>query len=234
MDPNLHDLYAGLTGVKLVPEKFELGDGAVISQTYAHFMAPFLMAFAPALPGEPHPAPWKSAKGGFSIDISAELFLPSQCRLETIDRLNTIWWITALLRLKTTAGLYVPVISSERFSSIPSIQQEPELWPMEIHSHRLMAEYLTNPLLDISELQWLKNHWIEASNLLSNESFNFAMQAVDGSIWGSTARLAIVAVWVHLSAYSPLPIKNSALEYQPTLLHIWSLPAGNDINASNK
>lgn len=31
----------------------------------------------------------------------------------------------------------VPVISSERFSSIPTIEQEPQLWPMEIHTPRL-------------------------------------------------------------------------------------------------
>ena len=53
-------------------------------------MAPFLMAFAPASPGKPHPAPWKPANGGLAIDINAELFLPAACKLEHLDRLNTI------------------------------------------------------------------------------------------------------------------------------------------------
>src|SRR6266478_1539133 len=77
MNPNNHDFCAGLANCMLVPERFELGEGITISQTYAHFMAPFLMAFAPAAPGKPHPAPWKPAKGGLAIDITAELFVPT-------------------------------------------------------------------------------------------------------------------------------------------------------------
>jgi len=195
MNPNLHELYAGLSDVVLVPEQFELGQGVKISQTYAHFMAPFLMAFAPAAPGKPHPPPWKSAKGGFSIDISAELFLPATCRLEHLDRLNTVWWIVALLRLKAASMFFVPVISSERFTSIPSIQQEPEFWPMEIHSHRLLPEREPKPRLDVPELEWVKTHWQESSVLMAKDDFSIAFQAVDTSNWVANPALALVAVW---------------------------------------
>lgn len=195
MNPNVHDLWAGLSDLALVPQRFELGEGVIISQTYAHFMAPFLMAFSPAVPGKPHPAPWKSAKGGFSIDITAELFLPATCRLEHLDRLNTVWWIVALLRLKATPAVFAPVISSERFSSIPVIQEDPELWPMEIHTHRLMAERAPGGRIDIAELEWLKVHWQDASVLLGREDFSIAFQAVDLSIWGSSPSLGLVAVW---------------------------------------
>ena len=195
MDPNLHDLYAGLSDLSLVPESFELGQGVTISHTYAHFMAPFLMAFAPATPGKPHPAPWKTAKGGFNIDISAELFLPATSRLANMDRLNTVWWIVALLRLKATAGVFAPVISSERFSSISAIEQEPEMWPMEIHTHRLVPEDAPNQRVGLVELEWLKAHWQESSELLGNADFSIAFQAVDLSVWGSNPSLALVAVW---------------------------------------
>ena len=57
MHPNDVDLYAGLYGLILVPDTFDLGHGTVISRTYAHFMAPFMMAFAPAAPGKHHPGP---------------------------------------------------------------------------------------------------------------------------------------------------------------------------------
>ena len=138
MKPELTDLYAGLSGVSLVPSRFDLGHGILISQTYAHFMAPFLMAFAPPAPGKHHPGPWKSARGGLGIDITAELFLPLSYRSEHLDRLNTIWWIVSLLRLRVGASVFVPVVSSERLSSIPSIAQEPELLPIEIHFQRLV------------------------------------------------------------------------------------------------
>ena len=195
MDPNVHDLYAGLSGVELRPESFELGEGVTISRTYAHFMAPFLMAFAPAPRGKPHPAPWKSAKGGYSVDITAELFLPATCRFEHLDRLNTVWWIAALLRLKATSLLFVPVISSERFSAISAVQQEPELYPQEIYLHRMVPERDLKPFLDLPQLEWLKAHWRDASGLLTNEDFGIAMQAVDLSIWGTNPALALVGVW---------------------------------------
>ena len=63
MNTNQHDFWAGLADFILVPERFELGEGVTISQTYAHFMAPFLMAFAPAAQGKPHPAPLETCEG---------------------------------------------------------------------------------------------------------------------------------------------------------------------------
>ncbi|MFZ0702162.1 MAG: hypothetical protein WAM80_09995, partial [Candidatus Acidiferrales bacterium] len=184
MNPDLQDLYAGLSDVVLLPERFELGRGVVISQTYAHLMAHFMMAFAPATPGKHHPAPWKPAGGGWAIDITAELYLPAGCHLEHIDRLNTVWWIAALLRLKATTLLWVPVISSERFASIPAIEQEPELFPMEIFTHRILPEHQLNPRLGTAELEWLKTHWEDSSDLLANEQFSNAIQAIDSSLWG--------------------------------------------------
>jgi hypothetical protein len=195
MNFNQQDFWAGLADCILVPERFELGEGVTISQTYTHFMAPFLMAFAPAAQGKPHPAPWKPARGGLAIDITAELFLPASCRLERLDRLNTAWWIIALLRLKVTTAVYTPVISSERFNAIPAIREEPELWPVEIHTHRMMLEPVPHQRIDITELEWLKAHWQGASALFANEDFSFAFQAVDQSIWGSSAALALVSVW---------------------------------------
>ena len=66
------DLYAGVSGLELAEESFDLGDGVVLSRTYAHLMAPFVMAFKrPAEHDQPHPGPWKSLGGGFAFDIDA-------------------------------------------------------------------------------------------------------------------------------------------------------------------
>lgn len=195
MQPELTDLYAGFSGFVLVPKSFDLGQGVVISQTYAHFMAPFLMAFTPPAPGKPHPPPWKAAKGGLGIDITAELYFPIDFRLESLDRLNSIWWIAALLRLKATTRVFVPVVSTERFASIPHIQQEPELLPIEIHTNRLFLEREGQPKVDSDDLEWIKAHWIKAADLLKNEDFSVALQAIDSCIWNSSPDLALVSVW---------------------------------------
>lgn len=196
MDPNLHDIYAGLSGFVLGPERVELGHGVVISRTYAHFMAPFLMAFAPAAPGKAHPTPWKSAQGGFGIDIFAELYVPVGCNPDPLDQLNTVWWIAALLRLKATTAVFVPVISSERIASIPAIKQEPILRPMEIYTSRLYPDpSKTLSCIGDTELEWVRQHWQDGSLLLTNEDFSFAFQAIDFSIWNSNPALALVSVW---------------------------------------
>jgi hypothetical protein len=195
MNPELTDLHAGLSGISLVSNTFDIGHGIQFSQTYAHFMAPFLMAFKPASPGKPHPAPWKPARGGLAIDIEAELFLPLSYRPDDLDRLNTIWWIVALLRLKVGASVFVPVVSSERFASIPSISEEPELLPVEIYPGRLAPYGETGPRLRTDDLEWLKSHWEPGSLLLKNQDFSTAFVSVDSSLWNSNQALALVMVW---------------------------------------
>lgn len=189
------DLYGGLSGFVLVPERFELGQGVVISQTYAHLMAPFMMAFSPAIPGKHHPAPWKAAGGGLAIDISTELFVPAGCQAGNLDSLNTIWWITALLRLRATTTAFVPVVSSEKFSAIPSLKHEPQLFPMEVRRFPLRAEKEATREIALPELEWIKAHWERAAVLLTQDKFNTAFQAVDFSIWNSSPSLGLVALW---------------------------------------
>ena len=43
------DLYGGLAGGSLPVESYDMGSGVVFSRTYAHLMAPFMMAFSPTL-----------------------------------------------------------------------------------------------------------------------------------------------------------------------------------------
>jgi len=58
MNPLVDPIHAGLAGISMEVSEFDLGEGVVLKQTFAHFMAPFLMAFGPAEEGRPHPAPW--------------------------------------------------------------------------------------------------------------------------------------------------------------------------------
>ena len=93
-------LYGGVAGIKLSVESFALGEGVELRQTYSHLFSANMMAFAPPGPGGYHPAPWKAAKGGFGYDIEVEIRAPVQTTLgESFDAKETIWWISALLRL---------------------------------------------------------------------------------------------------------------------------------------
>jgi hypothetical protein len=208
VNPNSHNLYAGISNAQIAAEKFDLGHGVTLSKTYAHFMAPFLMAFAPAEPGKPHPAPWKAASGGLAFDISAELFIPRQFALpHWFDRINTVWWLTALMRLKGAPLVFVPVIASESFATISSLKHEPYFWPIEIYTRHLIP--VLNPGNEISEdaLEWIKENWISGGKLMNeSDDFNLAFQAFDQCIWTGQPALSLVALWGALERlFSPSP-----------------------------
>jgi hypothetical protein len=75
-------IIARLAGVKLEPSEFALGSGIRISQTYAHLMAHFMVAYSPAEPGRPHPAPWSAMSGpGLTFDIHVQLEMPAPALL---------------------------------------------------------------------------------------------------------------------------------------------------------
>jgi hypothetical protein len=195
-EPDSLDLYGGLSGLSLEPNHFELGQGLVVSVTYAHLLSHFVMAFAPAPPGKPHPGPWKPATGsGAEIDVTAELFVPRTCNYRYFDNLNLIWWIVALLRLRAATSIYVPVVSSHSFSTILSIQEQPLLRTMEVRGLPLRAEEQVNSRVGIQELEWVKAHWQPASALLSDRDFHTAFDAVDFSKWHSSPQLGLLALW---------------------------------------
>src|SRR5690606_1323181 len=125
-------LYGGVAGVKLAVESFALGEGVELRQTYAHLFSANMTAFARPGPDGYHPPPWKAAKGGFGYDIEVEIRAPAQTTLgESFDAKETIWWISALLRLARFPYLSVPVISNQSFRDIPNSNEEPTLTPFE-------------------------------------------------------------------------------------------------------
>ena len=81
-------IYAGISLVSLDAESFDLGRGVLLTTTYAHLTAPFLMAFTPAPPGEHHPAPWRAAKGGLALDIVVQLFIPPELAQPSQERIK--------------------------------------------------------------------------------------------------------------------------------------------------
>jgi hypothetical protein len=117
VDPEHVALYGGLAGVEIEPAEFNLAPGLTLRRTFAHVMAPYILAFAPPpRPRAPHPAPWRSARGGVEFDVLVEIALATDQRPTNFDRLNTLWWVVALIRLRTGAPARVPVISDVPFA----------------------------------------------------------------------------------------------------------------------
>jgi len=199
------DLYGGIAGAELPVDQFDLGHGIILSRTYAHLMAPFMMAFTPAPPGKHHPAPWRPAKGGFGFDIVAQLHIPRDFSLPGwFDKLNTIWWLAALLRLKASHSVIVPVVASEAFSHARDTENEIEFWPIEIEPYRLQMVVNPSILLE-DDLSWVRDHWPAGGRLMSeSKAFNLLFRGFDQCLFTRNPALSLLFLWSTLEGiFSP-------------------------------
>ncbi len=201
--PSVHPesvrLYGGISGLPISIPEFALCEGLVVRETFAHVMAPYLMAFAkPLRPGAPHPPPWKAANGGIGFDVTVEVALSYPARPTGLDRLNTLWWVLALLRLRTGAALRMPVVSDTPFAGIPSQSTEPNLWTVEMPPHQLIVSRSTPAEIVPEHLEWLRDVVVDGARLLDNTSFNRAFQTFDSAIWAHSLGSAVVMAWASL------------------------------------
>jgi hypothetical protein len=133
---------------------------------------------------------------GISLNVELELLIPSSFQIEGFfDRLNTLWWITALMRLRGAHRAQLPVISDRPFAEIAENWSKAKALPVEVVPRRLpAAENIYE--LSIEDLQWLKNVWLSGNKLMRNHSaFNDAFQALDGAGAMPTKAVATLAIW---------------------------------------
>ncbi len=204
MNPLTESIYAGIAGLPQDIGSVDFGSGVVMSPTFAHLMAPFLMAFAPAPPKSHHPGPLVAVNGGLGIDIHAELYIPvSFSPPEFFDRLNTVWWITSLLRLALSPRIHAPVITNQPFAEVPKDWKNAQLLPVEAFSHRYHGS-LYDPVNTEESLKWVVRTWQPAQVLMRNPRFNDTYQALD-TIWSvPSPSLALLTLWGALeNLFSP-------------------------------
>lgn len=197
MDLDTIDLYGGLSGTNLEIDAFDFGDDIVLSKTYAHLMAPFIMAFSPPGPEGYHPAPWKEAGGGFGFDIDAQLHIPRRFDPPRwFNQLNTIWWFTALLRLRAKPTLTCPIVSTVPFSEASDTNTNIELFPIEVEPRRLAIELTPQQTIDLLGLEWVKKHWRTGGLLMhEREDFNILFQTFDNCSFVRSPPLALLSLW---------------------------------------
>ncbi len=199
----------------------------MLAKTFGHLMAPFIMAFSPAESGKPHPAPWKSAQGGVGFDVLAQLKIPKEFDPPPcFDHVNTAWWFAALLRLRATPVISVPVIASEPFARAHEIEHDIRFWPIETERQRLILEQSPATTISESVLVWIRDHWRDGGVLMhESEEFNLLMQAFDQSLFARSVELALLSLWGALEAvFSP---GRNELRFRVTaLIATFLAPAG--------
>lgn len=191
-------IYAGISGVHLDTESFDLGKGVLLKRTYAHLFSPFMTAFAPPGPeGGPHPGPWKAAEGGLSFDIHVQLSIPADYSLGgTSQPTDVLWWIAALLRAAGFPYLSIPVWSNYPFADIPEAEGNVHLLPMETKSRILRPVAEGSSAMNSEILEWVREHWDAVGRLLySDKKFKVAFQAFDSATVERDRASSLLAVW---------------------------------------
>ena len=202
MEPNpfSHEaLFGGMSGAALAVDCFEVCPGLSLRHTYAHVMAPYILAFnRPEHPDQHHPGPWKSAQGGASFDLQIEVVLDEGVEPTGFDRLNTLWWTVALLRLRTGAVLRMPIVSDTSFNAVASSRSEPMFWATETTRPQLRIGSAPPEVVSMVDLAWLRGAFVKGSALMGDESFGRSFAAYDGAPWAHSAGSAIITVWAAL------------------------------------
>lgn len=197
--PEKVTLHGGIAGAELGMDQFEFCEGLAARKTFAHVMAPYLMAFAkPEQKGAPHPAPWKAAHGGLGFDITIEIELAKNVRPTNFDRLNTLWWILALLRLRSAAPIRMPVVSDIAFATVPAMEIEPNLWTIDMSPTQFLMAKDPPKTIEEADLCWVRDHFIQSARLMDEKSFNRAFQTFDGAVWAHSPGAAIIMLWASL------------------------------------
>lgn len=197
MNPNDVTLYAGVADARLQVDTFHLGHGVALSRTFAHLSAPFLAGFLPRPPKDalhpPEPV---------SFDIVAQLQLPEESSpLRKLDRVNTIWWLAVLLRLRATPRVTVVGLSSEPFGGDPRIWRGAGFWPAEAGPRQVELDPEAPAEIRREDLEWIGRHWVAAAGLADGSGkLRRALRWFDRSCFAPDPAGALQSLWSSLAA----------------------------------
>jgi hypothetical protein len=198
-------LYVGLSGLTMAVDSVGLGEGVLLRKAYAHLMAPLLMAFQPAAPGQPHPAPWKAVHGGSSFEITAELFMPIENGMPNLDAVRVAETITFLVRMYIDPAVTMSILSNYSFVQIPSVpDKQVNLIPLEVGKRHFPLE-TTDGTATQESLDWVKQRWQSTYDFISKSAaFALGVDALSAAQFQKNTALILVSLWAALEAiFSP-------------------------------
>lgn len=199
------DIHAGLSGIELDEESYDLGEGILLRRTFAHLFAPFMIAFKPAPPGKPHPGPWQSASGGVSFDVSAEIHIPAHIESEFGSTIAVARIVLFLLRLGVNPAITLPVFANYPFNTLAQTPEaEASLFPYEVQ-RRHFPLGVVGGIVDQDAASWVSERW-KSTHKLTESSLEFALavEAIDSGQFIENHALALISLWGALEAlFSP-------------------------------
>jgi hypothetical protein len=194
------EIYAGFADARLQVDAFHFGHGIALSRTFAHLSAPFLAGFLPRPPRAAGDSSWRPEPRSF--DVVAQLHVPEDSSpLRDLDRVNTVWWLAVLLRLKATPRLTVVGLSSEPFGGDPRIWRGAGFWPLEAEPRRIELDPSAAVEVRQEDLEWVRDHWLTGAGLMAERpELRRAVGFFDRSCFAPGTPEALQAVWDSLAA----------------------------------
>lgn len=188
--------YIGISGATLPQERFDLGHGLILSQTYAHLMSPCIMAFAPANLGAVHPGPWRAARGGFGYDVTIQLEVPHVGLPAALTATKAGWWILALLRIAHAPYVFAPVTIDIPFNQAATCAKEPTILPLEVQKPRSRRPDDRAEALELGWLAWLAVHWVEVVEMMAaHPKAQAAFEALDSCRFQQRGSVEMLTIW---------------------------------------
>ena len=170
-------------------------------------MAPFMMSFYPSTPEKPLATPYKPVLGGVNYDIHAELYIPVDQKIGSgINVIDTIIIFVALLRLKVSPSIKIPIISNTPFSKAKEASDdEVKFIPLEIESRQYALEHNEGRKVNRERFNWIEQHWRTAFKLLkSSKELLLSLQSLDQIQFSKNHSLSLISLWGALEAlFSP-------------------------------
>ena len=114
------------------------------------------------------------------------------------DRINTLWFVTALLRLRLGAPLLMMVLADRPFHTVPKAPEAANLIPLELHPRQLQLER-SRPLIS-KDLDWIRDNLLAASTLMKVPTFNRVLRTLDSVVRVTNPGSAILIAWAAIEA----------------------------------
>lgn len=193
----MNKFYAGISGIALTEDMFDLGHGITIRKTFAHLFSPIMMAFKPPGKHGHHEGPWKTAKGGYGYDIFAELEIPEILELkEKFSEEEIAWIIGVMFRISFFPFMSLPALSTLSFSNAVDNTEEPVITPFETVPRMFKFADRSIDILQKRDADWIKENWKKVALMMKkNENFFAVMKAYDTATLKGNISTSLLTLW---------------------------------------
>jgi hypothetical protein len=219
------NLYLGISGIDLMFDRLELGEGVCLSKIKCTLLGGHMMVFEPVNEGDQmdisRPAR-KDEDGSEWVDITADTKLVSglnsypitgelivtQNASDTLgqNQLDLARWILSLMRMWSAPSVSASVISEQSLSEMSMASaKEVQLFPFETQSRGIFLESKLGRSITMDRLYWIRDSWMSSVRLANaRKEFRLAVEALDQAHFVHDHALGLLLVWAALEGlFSP-------------------------------